>query len=76
MHRDFIEKLEANPVIAAVKDDQGLEKAIQTECEIIFILYGDICTISQIVDKVKSAGKLAMVHLDLITGLNNTKEIS
>ena len=76
MHRDFIEKLEANPVIAAVKDDQGLEKAIQTECEIIFILYGDICTISQIVDKVKSSGKLAMVHLDLITGLNNTKEIS
>ena len=76
MHREFIQKLEANPVIAAIKDDSGLEKAIETECEIIFILYGDICTIPQIVSSVKSAGKIAMVHLDLITGLNNTKEIS
>ena len=76
MHRDFIEKLEANPVIAAIKDDRGLEKAIKTECEIIFILYGDVCTIPGIVERIKSSGKLAMVHLDLVTGLNNTKEIS
>ncbi|MBR5635519.1 MAG: glycerol-3-phosphate responsive antiterminator [Pseudobutyrivibrio sp.] len=76
MHRDFIEKLEANPVIAAIKDDKGLEKAIKTDCEIIFILYGDVCTISGIVERIKSAGKIAMVHLDLVAGLNNTKEIS
>lgn len=76
MHREFIEKLEANPVIAAIKDDEGLRHAMTTDCEIIFILYGDVCTISGIVSQVKSAGKVAMVHLDLITGLNNTKEIS
>ncbi|SDB42727.1 glycerol uptake operon antiterminator [Pseudobutyrivibrio sp. YE44] len=76
MHRDFIEKLEANPVIAAIKDDKGLEKAVATDCEIIFILYGDVCTIPGIVSRIKDSGKIAMVHLDLITGLNNTKEIS
>ncbi len=76
MHREFIEKLEANPVIAAVKDDQGLEHAIETDCEIIFILYGDVCTIGGIVHKIKAVDKIAMVHLDLITGLNNSKEIS
>ena len=76
MHRDFIEKLEANPVIAAIKDDKGLEKAIKTDCEIIFILYGDVCTIPGIVERIKTSGKIAMVHLDLIAGLNNTKEIS
>ncbi|QFJ54706.1 glycerol-3-phosphate responsive antiterminator [Pseudobutyrivibrio xylanivorans] len=76
MHRDFIEKLEANPVIAAIKDDSGLKKAIATDCEIIFILYGDVCTIPGIVEQIKAAGKLAMVHLDLVAGLNNTKEIS
>ncbi len=76
MHRDLIEKLEANPVIAAIKDDKGLEKAIKTDCEIIFILYGDVCTIPGIVERIKSSGKIAMVHLDLIAGLNNTKEIS
>ncbi len=76
MNREFIEKLEMNPVIAAIKDDEGLEHATKTECEIIFILYGDVCTISKIVQRVKEAGKIAMVHMDLITGLNNTKEIS
>ena len=76
MHREFIEKLEANPVIAAIKDDKGLEHAIQTECEIIFILYGDVCTIPGIVDRIKESGKVAMVHMDLITGLNNSKDIS
>ncbi len=76
MHREFIEKLEVNPVIAAIKDDKGLESAIETDCEIIFILYGDVCTIPKIVSRIKAAGKIAMVHMDLIIGLNNTKEIS
>ncbi|MBP3728550.1 MAG: glycerol-3-phosphate responsive antiterminator, partial [Pseudobutyrivibrio sp.] len=48
----------------------------ETDCEIIFILYGDVCTIPGIVQQIKDSGKIAMVHLDLITGLNNTKEIS
>ena len=76
MHREFIEKLEGNPVIAAIKDDEGLEHAIASDCEIIFILYGDVCSIPKIVQKIKDADKIAMVHLDLITGLNNTKDIS
>ncbi len=76
MNREFIEKLENNPVIAAVKDDKGLEKALKTECEIIFILYGDICNISDIVEKIKSAGKVAMVHMDLIAGLGSGKDVA
>ncbi|MBE5911597.1 glycerol-3-phosphate responsive antiterminator [Pseudobutyrivibrio sp.] len=76
MHREFIDKLEANPVIAAIKDDEGLEHAIASDCEIIFILYGDVCSIPRIVQKIKDADKVAMVHLDLIAGLNNTKDIS
>ncbi|MBE5859830.1 MAG: glycerol-3-phosphate responsive antiterminator [Butyrivibrio sp.] len=76
MHREFIEKIEDNPIIAAIKDDKGLEQAIRTEVEIIFILYGDICSIGQIVQKIKDAGKIAMVHVDLITGLNNSKDVS
>ncbi|MCR4693985.1 MAG: glycerol-3-phosphate responsive antiterminator [Pseudobutyrivibrio sp.] len=76
MRGEFIEKLENNPIIAAVKDDKGLKKALSTECEIIFILYGDLCSIPEIVAKVKDAGKLAMVHIDLIVGLNNTKDVA
>ena len=34
--------LAENPIIAAVKDDSGLEAALLTECRVIFLLYGKI----------------------------------
>jgi glycerol uptake operon antiterminator len=74
-NREFINKIEVNPIIAAVKDDGGLDRALTEDVEIIFVLYGDICTIPSIVDKIKAADKVAMVHVDLITGLNNSKDV-
>ena len=74
-NREFINKIEINPIIAAVKNDEGLETALTEDVEIIFVLYGDICTIPEIVKKIKRSGKVAMVHVDLITGLNNSKDI-
>ena len=74
-NREFINKIEINPIIAAVKDDDGLKRALTEDVEIIFVLYGDICTIPEIVDMIKKAGKVAMVHVDLITGLNNSKDV-
>ena len=74
-NREFINKIEINPIIAAVKDDEGLRTALTEDVEIIFVLYGDICTIPRIVSEIKKADKVAMVHVDLITGLNNSKEV-
>lgn len=74
-NRELINKIEINPIIAAVKDDEGLTTALNEDVEIIFVLYGDICTIPGIVHKIKKAGKVAMVHVDLITGLNNSKDV-
>ena len=67
--------MDNSPIIAAIKDMTGLEKCLTCDSQIIFILFGDICNISDIVDKVKSAGKTAMVHIDLINGLSG-KEIA
>ena len=36
------------------------------EIQVIFILFGDVCSIDRIVKRVKDAGKVAMVHVDLI----------
>lgn len=69
------EILEDCPIIAAIKDELGLEKCLTSDSKIIFILYGDICNLSEIVNKVKEKGKTAFVHMDLIAGLSN-KEIS
>ncbi len=61
--------LEEMPVVAAIKDDQGLSDCLTSECNVVFVLYGDLCNISDIVRRVKAGGKLCIVHLDLIEGL-------
>ena len=69
MGREFVEAIEAAPIVAAVKDDAGLEMCLKSDVDAVFILYGDICTIADIVARVKDAGKIAMVHMDLMNGL-------
>ncbi len=75
MKKEFKEALEDSPIIAAIKDGEGLKKCVESDSRVIFILYGDIITIPNIVATVKAAGKIAMVHIDLITGLSS-KEIT
>lgn len=71
----FMESTERSPIIAGIKNDEWLQACKESDCEIVYILYGDVCTIADIVDEVKQAGKLAVVHVDLITGLS-TKDVS
>lgn len=76
MDQRLYDSLAQSPVIAAVKDMDGLEACCELEdIGIVFILFGDVCTISDIVRRIKAAGKIAMVHLDLIAGLS-AREIS
>lgn len=76
MDQRFYDLMEANPVIAAVKDMEGLAACCEREeIKIVFVLFGDICNISSIVKRIKDAGKTSMVHIDLITGLSG-KEVA
>jgi glycerol-3-phosphate responsive antiterminator len=67
--------LEISPIVAAVKDDEGLSYACRSDCNVVFILYGTIVDIGQIVAKVIDSGKVAIVHTDLVSGLSG-KEIA
>lgn len=71
----FMEMTEACPVIPAAKNEEWLQACKDSECGIVYIIYGDICSISDIVQTIKDMGKLAIVHIDLIVGLS-AKEIS
>lgn len=76
MDQKLYDLLEANPVIAAVKDMDGLGACCaREEIRVVFVLFGDICNISAIVKQIKKADKVAMVHIDLITGLSS-KEVA
>ncbi len=72
---DRLAIFESNPIIAAVKNREQLDHALLSDCNIIFFLFGDICNIIPLVEKVKDAGKYAFIHLDLTVGLAG-KEIA
>lgn len=69
------EILELSPVIAAIKDENGLEECLKTDCNMIFILYGTIYNIAEIVDRIKQQGKTAIVHMDFIAGLSSKETV-
>ena len=59
-----------SPVVAAVKNFEGIEKCLKSDVKIVFILFGDMCNIGEIVARMKQAEKIALVHIDLIEGLS------
>ena len=74
-HEKIRDLFEISPIITAVKDEQGLEKALKTESPVVLLLFGNICNITGLVDQVTYSGKIAIVHVDLIQGLSS-KEVA
>ena len=70
MKESFINELKNNHIIAAVKDAENLEAAIESDSKIIFLLSGSIFNLKQIVQKVKSKNKMIFIHVDLLDGFS------
>ena len=59
MQQRFYDAFQENPIVAAIRSDADLADCLTTDVRVVFVLYGDVCSISDIVDRVKTAGKLA-----------------
>ena len=70
MKKIFSDKLKNNPVIAGVKDLANLDDALSTDCSVVFLLCGTIFDLKDTVKKVKDAGKLVFIHVDLLDGFS------
>lgn len=60
-------------VIASIKNEQDIDKAIACNANIVFLLTGDLLNMTEYLDKLKKANKHVFIHLDFIEGLSNTK---
>ena len=58
-------------IIPAVKSLGELDQVLASTQKLVFVLFGDILSIGDIVARLKAAGKLVLVHLDLVDGLNS-----
>ena len=74
MDKELYTSLIENPIIAAIKSDDMLERVCKSDISVVFILYGDILNITDIVSRLKAAGKTVFVHADLVAGFGS-KEI-
>lgn len=70
MENKFHERMDNSPVIAAVKNMEMLENAVNSPCEIIFMLSGDIFNLADAVKRAHETEKMIFIHIDLIEGFS------
>ena len=70
MKNILAEKMKKSPVIAGVKDLSKFEDAINSPCDIIFLLSGSIFNIKEFVERAKENNKMIFIHVDLLDGFS------
>lgn len=60
-------------IIASVKKESDLEKAINSTANVVFLLTGNLMNIKDYVSKLKKHDKVVFIHLDFIDGISNNK---
>lgn len=65
--------LAAAPVIAAVRREEDLPRALQSPVRAVFLLCGDINNLAPMVSRLRSGGKEVFLHLDLVQGFGHDR---
>lgn len=66
---DLVSRFRVFPCGAAVKASDQLDPALASSCGTIFILRANGLELGRVVHRIHLAGKLAVIHLDLVDGL-------
>lgn len=64
------ELLHEDPIVANIKDEDGLEAALRSDRQVLFLLYGSVLDIARTVTRAKEAGRVVFVNVDLIDGFS------
>ena len=66
---DWMQLLKEAPVIAAVRTREQLLRACSADAAFVFILFGDLFTLPELVQQVQQTQKKAFVHMDFLEGI-------
>lgn len=75
MRHALVRIMEQNPVVPALKDPAHLSDCLRCPSNVVFVLCGDILTVSDLISRIHAGGKKAVIHADLVAGLA-AKEIA
>lgn len=70
MHMNgIIERIEENPIIAAIRDEKDMEDVLESQVTTIFLLHADIFNIKSLVETARSHNRSVFIHIDFLEGL-------
>ncbi|WP_290770506.1 glycerol-3-phosphate responsive antiterminator [Anaerofustis sp.] len=72
MNTVFFDALKKNPIIASVRNEEEVDRAVKSRAEAIFIIHIDMNHLIEQVKKIKKSGKLVFIHVDLIPGFSSS----
>ncbi|NLY46633.1 MAG: glycerol-3-phosphate responsive antiterminator [Tissierella sp.] len=66
----FLEKASENPIVASINDLDELDVALNSPCEIVSLLTGNIFNLREISNKVHKSNKILLIYVDEIDGFS------
>lgn len=66
----FLEKVSENPIVASINDLNKLDIALESPCEVISLLTGNIFNLREISNKVHKSNKILLIYIDEIDGFS------
>lgn len=70
--KDLYDCLEDNPIITAVHENR-MNEAVVSPSNVIFLLGGNLLTVSDNIKAARKAGKIIFIHIDLAEGIAKDK---
>lgn len=67
---NFFDKIKSNPIIAAIDDLDRLDEMLNSPCQVLFLLTGNIFNLKEIASRIKSKGKSLYIAIDFIDGFS------
>lgn len=71
----MIELFEDNPVVPGLISDADVDLVLKNDAKIVFVLYGDIAEIANIVKHLKDGGKTVFVNIDMVDGFSGRNSV-
>lgn len=72
--KEIYERLEVNPIIAAIRYKEDIVHIEDKDVNVIFLLHSDILSIGKMVKELKELDKVVFIHLDFIEGLGKDQK--
>lgn len=72
---DLRSKLEDNPIIIAITDEDTYKMALESDDEVVFLLDANIANVKDRVEKLIEHGKFPFLHIDMIPGITSTPPV-